>query len=268
VPVIEDKAVPPFENTTEVGIYSSNISGLTANKQYKLRSYLVDNAGEVVYGNIVEFFTPNSGGNSVWLKYDNGTNVDGIGLIDGGSFDVAIRFTSQQLQQYIGFNVVKIKFFPKEGSPVSYYVTLWEGTNPPELIYYEEVPNPDIGHWTEFYPSEIYTIKSNKELWVGYWIVDQPAGLYPAGIDNGPAATGKGDMLSLDGGDSWFSMSQENPGSFDFNWNIQVYITNEKGKELRLLNGNGIQEPREEWEYSPDVKPIDEIVSKERKENN
>ena len=264
LPIIEDKAIPPFENTNIVGKYSSNISGLTANKPYQMRSYLIDNAGKVVYGNTVEFHTPNNGGNSVWLKYDDGYNVDGIGLIDGGEFDVAIRFPVQYLQNYDGYKVVKIKFFPKDGTPVNYYVTLWEGTSPPTLIYYEEVSSPNIGNWTEFYPSQIYTINANKELWVGYWVVDQPAGSYPAGIDNGPATTGKGDMFSVDNGSSWVSMSEEYPASFDFNWNIQVYISNEKGKMIQLTNDRPAI--RETSKSILEEKPLDQIVSK--KENN
>ena len=264
-PTLDNKAVPPFENISKTGKFYSNITGLTDNKLYEMRAYVIDNSNEVVYGNIIEFHTPQGGGGPpAWLKYDDGNNFDAIGLIDGGDFDVAIRFPASALTQYSGYKVTKFRFFPFAAAPTSYYVTLWEGTNPPELIYYRQVPNPNIGNWTEFTPPDIHVINASKELWAGYWIVNQPAGEHPAGIDNGPAnPEGNGDMISLDGGETWFSMSEADPASFDFNWNLQVYVTNEKGEEVQLVNNIPVY--RENSNSKTGNKPLDKIISKGRK---
>lgn len=232
-PTTEDKAVPPFESRSITGDFSSIISGLAENKTYQMRAYLIELSGEVSYGNIVEFKTLSSGGSSTWLHYDDGVNYTGIGLTEGGAFDLAIRFPTQALTQYNGFNVTKIKFFPLEPSPAKYYITLWEGSNPPTLVHIEQVfPNTD--QWNEFSPSYNYIINSSYEFWAGLWIVDYPAETYPAGVDEGPAVTGAGDMISFDDGDTWEALSISNP-ILDYNWNLQVYVTNQKGEEVQIV---------------------------------
>ena len=243
LPTIDDKATPPFGETSFLGKFSSNISGLSSNKTYQMRAYVVDFSGEVYYGDIVGFTTLPSGTTSTWIHHDDGVNADnGIGLTEGGSFDVAIRFETQDLQQYNGYRVSKIRFFPMVGSTTKYYVTLYEGTNPPDLVYYELVPNPSIDSWTEFEPSNVHVINSSVELWVGYWVVDHPAATYPAGVDDGPAITGFGDMFSTDEGDTWDALSILNP-ALDFNWNLQVYVTNEKGEEIKIGKNTPTKRP-------------------------
>jgi len=235
-PTIDDKATPPFDPTDITGDFLSNISGLAENSNYQLRAYLVETSGKVTYGNIIQFTTQGSGGSGLWLHYDDGENADnGIGLTEGGDFDVAIRFPTQTLQQYDGYSVTRIKFFPREGTTSLYSITIWEGTNPPTLLHYEQVPYPQINAWTEFAPSYNYTISSSQEFWVGYWVQDHPAATYPAGVDAGPAVTSAGDMFSTDNGDTWDPLSTLYP-ELDFNWNLQVYVTNAKGQEVQLVN--------------------------------
>ncbi|NQU85808.1 MAG: hypothetical protein HQ541_08615 [Mariniphaga sp.] len=212
--------------------FSYTITNLSSNTSYNLRTY-IQTSKDIIYGNTVDFKTE-PGGTSEWLHYDDGYNYTGVGYTEGGNFDVAIRFTTQDLQQYNGFSLTKIKFFPKLGSPVSYHVTIWEGYNPPDLVYIELVPNPIIEGWTEFSISEPYTINANMELWVGYWIFNQPPNEYPAGADDGPAITGYGDMISKDDGETWDALSILNP-ALDYNWNVQVYVTNVKGREIELV---------------------------------
>jgi hypothetical protein len=231
-PTIDDKAIPPFSTSVITGDFSSNISGLEENRNYQMRAYLVEPSGNVTYGNTTHFTT----GGGLWLHYDDGVNADnGVGLTEGGNFDVAIRFPTQALQQYNGFEVTKIKFFPKEGTTTLYSITIWEGAGSPNLVHYEQVNNPQINAWTEFVPSYIYIIDSSVEFWIGYWVQDHPSGTYPAGVDDGPAITGAGNMFSTDNGDTWDALSILYP-DLDFNWNLQVYVTNEKGVEVQLVN--------------------------------
>lgn len=235
-PTIDDKATPPFDPTDITGDFLSNISGLAENSNYQMRAYIMESSGKVTYGNIVQFTTLSGGINGQWLHYDDGENADnGIGLTEGGSFDVAVRFPTQALYSYNGYKVTKIKFFPKEGTTTNYSITIWEGSNPPTLLHYELVSSPQINSWTEFVPSYIYTINSNQEFWIGYWVQDHPPATYPAGVDDGPAIAGMGDMFSTDGGDTWDPLSTLYP-ELNFNWNLQVYITNGKGQEVQLVN--------------------------------
>jgi len=233
-PTIDDKAVPPFDPTSILGDFSSNISGLAENKNYQMRTYVVEPSGTIAYGNIVEFKTLSSGISGEWLNYDNGTNHTGVGLTEGGTFDLAVRFPTQALAPFNGFSVTKIKFFPKVGSPTKYYITFWEGTNPPSLIHYEQVYPGNIDQWNEFLPTYNYIINSSYEFWAGIWVLDQPPDTYPAGVDAGPAITGVGDMYSSDNGETWEPLSVLNP-DLDYNWNLQVYVTNQKGDEVQIV---------------------------------
>ena len=212
---------------SNTGKFSLNISGLQQNTDYRIRSYVIDDGG-VTYG-FSQQFTTLGEFIAKWLHYDNGTNNDGIGFTLGGDFDVAIRFLKEDIQEYAGLNITRIRFFPREGFDIEYHVTIWEGNDPPELKYIELVTNPVINSWNEHTLSEPYQINSNNDLWVGYWVVGSPEDTYPAGVDNGPAITGLGDLISNDDGETWSALSLINPPTLDYNWNLQFFVENSKG---------------------------------------
>ena len=250
-------------NGSGTGVYTSSISGLNPETTYYVTAYATNAAG-TAYGTQRSFTTlagvPPTG---EWLHYDNGINNDnGIGLTEGGSFDVAIRIPAADLLPYNGFKLKTIKFFPRVGSPVEYSVTLWEGTNMPMNYYLENVLFPIINTWNEFYLSDDYYINASTDLWVGYWVQNQPPDMYPAGVDAGPAYTGYGDMISMDDGNSWDALSELNP-DLDFNWNLQAYVTNEKGEEIPIIKRPVIK--RELSDYLPEGNIVSQIASQRNK---
>lgn len=233
-------------NTAKTGAFSLVISGLQQNTNYQLRSYVSDEAG-VTYGETLSFKTLQQIIGD-WLHYDDGANADGIGYTSGGSFDVAIRFPKEDLIQYAGAGITKIKFFPREAG-IEYFVTIYEGDDP-DLMLLEKVTNPTIGAWTEFNLPGVYPIDISKDLWVGYWIVNHPEGTYPAGVDDGPAVTGLGDLISSDNGETWEALSEIDPPNLDYNWNLQVYVGDIRGEVVliqrkhikRSYDNNGLNE--------------------------
>ncbi len=70
-----------------------------------------------------------------WLYYDNGTNYTSINASGGVNFDIAIRFTKEQIDSYQGFLISKVTFFPVEGYPAAYSVEIWEGGDSPTLVH-------------------------------------------------------------------------------------------------------------------------------------
>jgi len=208
------------------GAFVSNITGLTPNTTYYLRAYATNVAG-TAYGS-EKTFTTQSGGGALyeWLQYDNGTNYDGIGLNSGGSFDVAIRFRPEQLTNYAGWKIIKFRFFPKTGFPISYSMEIFTGPDGNNLENLQAIPSVTTETWNEVILDTPHIIDNTTDLWVGYWVQNQPVGVYPAGVDEGPAIANKSDMISTDGGVTWFSLSTANP-DLNYNWNIQFYITNE-----------------------------------------
>jgi hypothetical protein len=231
-------AIASKGTTSVLGDYSFVITGLLSNSDYSIRSYARDDNG-VQYGEALKFTTPTSGGTGYWLKYDDGINFTGIGLTDGSNFDYAIRFPVQALTNYDGYRISKIKFFPKVAA--DFYAEVFDGTNPPSLVFYEAIGNPVLNFWNEYTPSYDYYIDSGVELWVGIWVTNYVAGTYPAGCDDGTAIAGAGDMISFDSGASWESLYYGN-AELNYNWNLEVFVTNQKGEEAKLScipeNGN------------------------------
>lgn len=232
-------STPTVNNNTKsagsainTGEFSSLISGLQYETDYFIRSYLIDDAG-VSYGDTKSFRTiaqvP-----SQWLYYDDGENHDGIGYTSGGNFDVAIRFPKEAIQEYAGGIISKIRFFPYEGDPAEYSVTIWEGDESPVLKVLEFVANPNTGAWTEVNLTESYPINTNQGLWIGYWVENSLADTYPAGVDAGPAMTGYGDLISNDDGVTWAALSAIDPPNLDYNWNLQAFVETSKGETVVL----------------------------------
>lgn len=232
----------PFtENGTGEGEFMYIFTNLIPITDYYVRAYAENELG-IGYGGEINFTTEESGGVvSSWLYYDDGVNVDGIGLNDGGNFDVAIRFTPDQLAQYNGFKITKIKFFPKVGSPVEYFLEIFTGENPSleDQVYDQYVENPEIDTWNDVTLEIPYIIDASQELWVGYYVTNQEASTYPAGIDNGPGEVGFGDMISVDNLNNWLTLAD---AGIDANWNIQIFVTNEAGIEMPMTR-NVLQKP-------------------------
>jgi hypothetical protein len=215
-----------------LGSYSGTLGNLSANTSYWARGYIeVD--GQVTYGESTPFKTL-QGTIAEWLHWDNGQNNDGIGRTDGGSFDVAIGFIPAQLAQYDGYQITKIRIFPKEYITAEFSIEIFEGHDLDNMTlqHLQSIPSPAAEQWNEIQLDQPYTIDASQRLLVGYWVFDQSPGYYPAGIDDGPAETGSGDLISFDDGTTWDALSEII--SIEGNWNIQIWVTNQKGKEFKL----------------------------------
>jgi hypothetical protein len=165
-----------------------------------------------------------------WIRWDDGTNFDAIGLNSGGTFDVAIRFDTEWLQDFAGMSLTQFAYFPR-GIITSYIIKVWLGNT----LVVEQPDLPNLEEWNYRDLDTPVYIDGTQELWIGYECVDQPAGEFPAGCDDGPGVAGYGDMISLSGG-AWQSMSGL---GFDLNWNIAGYVewAGAPNSSLRPLNG-------------------------------
>lgn len=168
--------------------------------------------------------------NGVWMHYDNGENDDAIGLNGGGTFCVAVKFTSDDLAAYVGNYFTKVKMFPR-GEATQYAVKIFtDGTE----VLSEPQTDLTIGEWNTVTLATALEIEAGKEYMVGYECV-QPNGEYPAGNDAGPAVAGKkGDLIFMN--NEWTNMSDYD---FDLNWNIGGFISAEgSDRAVELLVDN------------------------------
>jgi len=127
-------------------------------------------------------------------------------------------------------------------SSAAFSTEIFEGTNLTGMqpVSCQEIESPVLDHWNEITLLEPHSINASNELLVGYLVYNQLAGDYPAGIDAGPAQVGFGDLISFDDGATWESLTEASGYEINANWNIQVYVTNEKGQMIHLNPGNGV----------------------------
>ena len=151
-----------------------------------------------------------------WINWDDGVNY-GNSLGAGTEWSVAARWTPDFLTDFDSATVTKIAFFPNEAGAI-YKVRVWQGENAANLVVDQEVLSPVIGQWNTIILTTPVVLDITQELWVGYYI-DSDSG-YPAGVDNGPAIDGYGNMIYLD---QWQTLLEVNP-DLDFNWNIEAFI--------------------------------------------
>ncbi len=179
------------------------------------------------------------GPDNQWIHWDDGVNSgNSIGTGSEVEFDVAARWTQYQLTDFEGYEITQIAFFPAE-SQASYNVRVWTGENAVDLVFDQPVPDPVIGQWNYIMLDPSLLIDITKELWVGYYVNAQTG--YPAGVDDGPAIDGYGNMMNFGG---WQTLLEINP-ELDFNWNIKVYI--QQTINAQVVSKYGVYRSDDSW---------------------
>lgn len=158
-------------------------------------------------------------GNTTFQWCDN-QNENGIGTGTAQEFEAAAVWSPQDLSVYSNGQLFlkSIDFYPTEPT-ATYTVKVWQGSyaeEPDEVIYYQPVTNFNIYQWNSITLSDSILINTNRYLWVGYEL-SAPNG-YPAGVDDGPAVDGYGNMMNFGG---WQTLLEINP-DLDYNWNIRA----------------------------------------------
>jgi hypothetical protein len=155
-----------------------------------------------------------------------------IGTGDAVEFDVAQRWEPAQLMEFSGASVTEVAFFPME--PLCYYqVRIWTGPNAENLVL-DQPYTPITGQWNVVTLDQPFLIDADQELWIGYH-ANTVTG-YPAGVDDGPAVDGYGNMMNFGG---WQTLLEINP-ALDYNWCIKAHVMTIDNKKITLLpNKNG-----------------------------
>ena len=171
-----------------------------------------------------------------WLYYDDGANVDAIGLTTGGSFYWGIKFPAASLSQYVDCSVTKIAYF--DYSAHTGTVRIYNGSNgngPGTLIgtyNYTANGTEDWAEWT--IPAVAFD--NTQDLWI---VMNNASGQYVASLGN---YTGdpNGTMISTDGS-TWYTLSDATGGSLTGTWNLRCFVSNQAKGEVAVLDekGNG-----------------------------
>ena len=171
-----------------------------------------------------------------WLYYDDGANVDAIGLTSGGSFYWGIKFPAASMSQYVGCSVTKIAYFDYTAHTGT--VRIYNGSvgnGPGTLIgtyNYTANGTEDWAEWT--IPAVAFD--NTQDLWI---VMNNASGQYVASLGN---YTGdpNGTMISTDGS-TWYTLSDATGGQLTGTWNLRCFVSNQAKGEVAVLDekGNG-----------------------------
>jgi hypothetical protein len=168
-----------------------------------------------------------SGSTPQWIRWDNDTNFTSIGYNAPHIFEIAARWTPDQMGSFDNCVITHIRFWPSGAGVATYKVRIWQGANASSLVVDQEVPSFFTDQWNEVTLNLPLGVDITKELWIGAQVTE--ASGYPAGCDAGPAVAGYGDMIN--DGTGWVAMSLP-PNNYNYNWNFQAYLEPSKKKTV------------------------------------
>jgi hypothetical protein len=194
--------------------------------------------GEIMFPSVFDVhlnWDPPTGGGGFdeWIHYDSGENYHNIGLTEGGSFMVAMRFEPDQITPYADGMITQVKMFVGSTTLTTEFVLkIWTGPNAATLILDQPLSGLVVGDWNTITLTTPIPIDVSQELWIGYACNNTITGEYPAGCDQGPAVAGYGDMITMDGV-VWDALSVIVP-TLNYNWNIQAHVQTIDGEVVNL----------------------------------
>lgn len=151
------------------------------------------------------------------LCWSNGEMFDIFGKETGGTYEVAIRFDPDDLFEYHTARIKEVEIYIDK-IPLNNKLTLklHQGG---KTIYSQEMEITET-QFVSIPLNDTLYIDSREDLYVGYEFTQAPR-FYVAGADEGPAVPGKGNLVSDDGGESFYSLTDYN---IDRNWLISMWI--------------------------------------------
>jgi len=199
---------------------------VTANTNNESPELMLAGADYISQSQQINTFNPD------WIHFDDGTNINSIGLTAGGTWEGAIRITPTELTGYDGYKLTAVRWHHgfNSSSPHSGTIKIYgagTSTTPGSLITSEPFTVPSAG-WFEINLSNPVPIDTSKDIWVSVRVT-QAASEYPLGVAPGPVVTGKGGWLSTDG-TNWYQLGIDIP-TLNYNWNIWAKVDHSKPPE-------------------------------------
>ena len=172
-----------------------------------------------------------------WLTYSGEVITNSIGTDAAIEFDVAARYEPDQLTGYSGGSITKMQFVPGEpDATCTYTLKVWQGTQPPTLVYEQVLPSIVADEWNEVTLDSPVPFDNTEELWFGFGV--NTTGGFPAGCDAGPEVEGYGNMILWSG--EWTTLTQLG-ATLTYNWAVKAYVEAAKGAgTLEPIIGNSV----------------------------
>jgi len=155
-----------------------------------------------------------------WITWCNMNLGNSVGTNASAIFDVAHRWTQDDLAPYAGRVISRLEFVPAFANCV-YTLKVWTGgsaTDAGTLVHSQVVSNPVMNVWNTVILTALIPIPATGELYYGYEV--NTTGGTPAGCDDGPPIEGKGNMMYFGG--VWTTLTEVAP-TLTYNWNIRAF---------------------------------------------
>jgi len=160
-------------------------------------------------------------------RYDDslyfGTLVgyNSIGLTSAGTWEGAIRMTPTELGGYAGWYIIGAKFYHYDTSPLNNVIKIYDNGSAvqPGAMITSEPYTSNVAEWVYVVFTDSVLISGSGDLWASVEIYQAGSGVFPFGVDAGPAVDGKGDWVMLSG--AW---SELQTYGLDYNWQLCVFI--------------------------------------------
>ena len=161
-----------------------------------------------------------------WLYFDDGVFKRSLGGDDEPRIFWAIRFEAEQLAEYVGTSLKKVKLYDVGAGTYQLWVYVGGDTAPRTLVRSQNMSLTGAQAWHEETISPAYDIPENEPLWI---VVGQQGLSRPAAAcqDMGDA---NGRWVSLDG-ETWTDMHTFN---MHYTWMLRAFVTNQTGREMPL----------------------------------
>lgn len=170
--------------------------------------------------------------NDVILNYD-GANIDAVGLVGGGTFYGAARYTSEMVAPFGGYHLKSVDVYIGD-VPAEIKLLIWDAgtTNSPGAMLHEQVFTPEGASWNTVTLEQALEV-SGADIWVGFEITHD-ADVFVLGFDGGPANM-NGNLLSSDAIE-WEHLSDY---GLNGNWNIRARLQYEGVQWLTINPASG-----------------------------
>lgn len=155
------------------------------------------------------------------LYYDDGVNIEGIGLMAGTPIYWAIYIRATDLEPYINYRATKVRMFDYEGHRGKIMIYQGDETTEENLLYSQDYTTTGSGKYIELPLEEYVAIDNTKGLW---FVMLSLTGNYPA-----PVGANTGDpygRLYSDNGTDWYDLANN---GIDNSFNLRGYIEENNG---------------------------------------
>ena len=161
-----------------------------------------------------------------WLHFDNGEFKRSLGGDDEPRIFWAIRFEAEDLAEYVGTALKKVKLYDVGAGTYQLWIYVGGDTAPRNLVRSQNMALTNAQAWHQETISPAYEIPENEPIWI---VVGQQGLSRPAAAcqDMGDA---NGRWVSLDG-TTWTDMHTFN---MYYTWMLRAFVTNQAGREMAL----------------------------------